>query len=194
MLVYFHNDAAILNRQHPDFFSKKTHASRGISLTLRNIYDWCFSFTFLFLSFSSFFSISSVFRDTSFLYFLTSSIIRFHDVFSSLSLSRAFLLFSLLSLFLALPPVFSPTPAFTSRLWILLSNTYIARTAIRTLDDVCVRVCRLCACTRSLAHSWARARARVARRRTEKCGFSFWRFLAFAWQQSEIGASIDTHW
>lgn len=114
--------------------------------------------------------------------------------FFSLSLSRAFLLFSLLSLFLALPPVFSPTPAFTSRLWILLSNTYIARTAIRTLDDVCVRVCRLCACTRSLAHLWARARARVARRRTEKCGFSFWRFLAFAWQQSEIGASIDTHW
>lgn len=79
----------------------------------------------------------------------------------SLSLSRAFLLFSLLSLFLALPPVFSPTPAFTSRLWILLSNTYIARTAIRTLDDVCVYACVVCVHVRVRSLTCERERARV---------------------------------
>lgn len=82
--------------------------------------------------------------------------------FFSLSAGPRFLLSSLLSLFLALPPVFSPTPAFTSQLWILLSNTYTARTAIRTLDSVCVCVyvrVILCTCTRSLARSLVSASA-----------------------------------
>lgn len=149
---------------NPVFLSKnKIRATRGISLTL-----FMTDASLSHFSLPSSFSVSSVFGDV----LLTSSRIfdhpRFRDVFSSPSRDRT-LLSWLLSLFLVLPPVFSPTPAFTSRLWILLSNTYTARTAIRTLvDGVCTRVC-VCVstCVRSLA------RARIARRRTEKRGFSF---------------------
>lgn len=58
--------------------------------------------------------------------------------------SYASLSFSL-SLFSAVfPPPVSPTLPFTSRLWILLSNTYIARAAIRSWPRGCVRATRLC--------------------------------------------------
>lgn len=44
-----------------------------------------------------------------------------------------------LSVFLALRRCLSPTLPFTSRLWILLSNTYVARASARVIPLLCVR-------------------------------------------------------
>jgi hypothetical protein len=132
--------------------SKNIHATPRISLTLWNIYVTDAPLRVIGLSRR----------------LLTSSII--HD-------SAAFFSSPSSSSFLGCSPsrLLAHSCIYLLWLWILLSNTYTARTAIH----------RRAVC--------ARARARIARRRTEKRGFSFWRFLAFTWQQSEIGVSIGTH-
>jgi len=72
-------------------------------------------------------------RFSTFPYYLITWSIYDFATFIPLSLP---LLSLFLSLFLALLLILSPTPTFTSRLWILLSNTYIARTAIQTREYV----------------------------------------------------------
>lgn len=77
------------------------------------------------------------------------------------------------SLFLALPPVLSPTPTFTFRLWILLSNTYTARTAIQRRVCVCMCIC-VCVCVQlrraaagfltTLCVAWCAVQQAVSRR------------------------------
>lgn len=76
---------------------------------------------------------------------------------------------------LSFPPPVPPTLPFTSRLWILLSNTYVARAAIRSRPIGCVRACmraRDAAACSVLTYSRVCMRVGIARRRTGKRGFS----------------------
>lgn len=88
----------------------------------------------------------------------------FHAVMNvPLFLSRS--RFASVSLFLALsfPTPVPPTLPFTSRLWILLSNTYVARAATRLDVCACVVACVQCARTRACARRvharWQRTQA-----------------------------------
>jgi len=106
-----------------NLFSHETiYSTKESLLMLQNINDGLFIFTSSI--FHNFFLFSYIFEHLSW------------DFATFILLSLPFLS-SFLLLFLPLFLVLSPTPAFTSRLWILLSNTYIARTAIQTRE--CVR-------------------------------------------------------
>lgn len=88
--------------------------------------------------------------------------------------SRSRFAFRLVSLFLAPGRCLSPTPVpptlpFTSRLWILLSNTYVARAAAARFD-VCVRGCVRAVCSLARTRACARRRVHARWQRTQANG------------------------
>lgn len=116
------------------FSREKIHSTKESLLMLRNINDVLFIFT------------SSIFHNFSLFSYIPQAFTISRHLSCFLSLSS----FRFYRLLLALLLVLSPTPAFTSRLWILLSNTYIARTAIQTRECVRASAC----CTQANGKAW----------------------------------------